>query len=151
MYGYFNKLYTPHEYPNSQPTPENIEITYTEAKLNPSDPNVWGPSLWLSLHTGAITYPIAASPITAHRMRGFILGLPFILPCETCSAHAIEYVEKSKPILDHVCSGRQPLFKFFVDFHNSVNARLGKPIVTIDHAYKMYSGQATVKSQTRTT
>ena len=71
-------------------------------------------------------------------MKGFILGIPVILPCKGCMPHAIAFLEASKPRLDDIVSGRDKLFKFFVDFHNKVNQRYGKKEFSYEDAYKIY-------------
>lgn len=118
---------------------ENITTTTT------SDPTVWGPSFWFMLHNGASKYPIEASNLRKERMKGFILGIPTMVPCEGCISHAIPYLEAYKPHLDDIVKGRDSLFKFFVDFHNDVNKRLHKREYTYDEVYQMYKKGVTVK------
>ena len=107
-------------------------------KIGTSDPKIWGPQLWFILHNGASKYPIAATPIYIQKMKDFIIGLPVILPCEKCKIHAIDYIEEYKDKLDDICSGREKLFKFFVDFHNSVNKRYNKPEMVYESVLKLY-------------
>jgi len=107
-------------------------------------PEIFGNSAWLFLHTGAMRYPINANKFTIERMKGFILGLPYILPCIKCSEHAIMYTNKYQDKLNEICSGRENLFAFFVNFHNYVNERLNKPIMTIEEAKRIYSGSANI-------
>jgi len=121
---------------------EKVEYTHM------SDPEVWGPAFWFTLHNGAAKYPISASPITKNRMKSYILGIPFVLPCEACKIHATNHIEKNKNNLDDICSGMKKLFKFFVDFHNIVNKRYNKPIVSLEDAHKMYSGGIGVSTMT---
>ena len=142
--------YTPIDYVN-ETEPIVIEnqtrLTWkTNEYNNMVNPNVWGPACWLMLHTGALNYPVSASPITKKRMKGFILGLPSMLPCDTCSNHATLHIEEHKDELDNICSGRETLFKFFVDFHNIVNERYGKTTVSLEDAYKMYNGSVSVNT-----
>lgn len=118
--------------------PINMKLE-TKIFENTSDPSVWGPSFWFTLHNGAAKYPINASKHRRERMKGFILGIPAILPCKGCIPHAIAYLEDSKPRLDDIVSGRDKLFKFFVDFHNKVNKRHGKPEFSYEDAYKLYN------------
>jgi hypothetical protein len=165
--GHINRLHMDHNRVDRQPFNHNL-INYTpidyvnETELsvienphtsltwktneynNMVNPNVWGPACWLSYHTGALNYPVSASPITKKRMKGFILGIPSMLPCATCSDHATIHIEEHKDELDNICSGRETLFKFFVDFHNIVNERYGKPTVSLEDAYKMYSDKVSV-------
>jgi hypothetical protein len=109
-----------------------------------SDPSVWGQAFWFTLHNGSSKYPISASPFTINRMKGFINGIPTMLPCPECKIHANNHIEKNKNNLDDICSGRMKLFKFFVDFHNIVNKKYNKPIITVDEAYSIYDGSVSV-------
>lgn len=104
-----------------------------------TDPKVWGRPFWFTLHNGAASYPVNASPYVVQRMMGFILGIPVMLPCEKCKVHATNHIEKMREYLRDICSGREKLFKFFVDFHNMVNKRHDKPIVSYDDAWELYS------------
>jgi hypothetical protein len=109
-----------------------------------SNPEVWGPAFWFTLHNGAVNYPLQASPITSERMKNYILGMPVMIPCETCKEHATSHIEANYNKLDDICSGRMKLFNFFVDFHNLVNKRYGKPIMSYEDAYKLYTGGVTL-------
>lgn len=132
----------------STPTPY-LSMTYNNAtveSLPPFDPKVWGPSFWFVLHKGAAKYPIKATPVCASRMKGFILGIPFMVPCEKCADHATAYINERLNVLDDVVSGRDKLFNFFVDFHNYVNLRYDKPLLNYEEAYKLYTTQAIVKT-----
>ena len=121
---------------------ENLPHIKWETKhhTSTSDPKVWGPSFWFTLHNGASKYPISASPIAQERMKGFILGIPEMLPCAACKVHATNYIEKNMDNLDEIVSGRESLFKFFNHFHNMVNKRYNKPIVSVEEGHKKYSG-----------
>jgi hypothetical protein len=137
---------------SSQTCNSNIKLNNSELDLkwtkntftSTSDPNVWGPSFWFSLHNGASKYPENATSIFRDRMKQFILSIPFILPCEKCRSHAKEYIDNRQNELDQICSGRKTLFNFFVDFHNMVNVRSGKPTVSYEDAYKLYSNGSSV-------
>jgi hypothetical protein len=104
--------------------------------INTTDPSVWGPLFWFTLHNGASTYPLIANKIYRERMKGFIKGIPVMLPCVKCSGHAFEYINKN---LDDIVSGRIKLFKFFIDFHNMVNKRHNKKEMSYDDVFAMYS------------
>lgn len=116
------------------------EIEEKETMGRNSRPEIFGPPLWFSLHNGALNYPEMASPIIKERMKCFILALPIILPCETCKNHANEFIENNREYLDAICSTRENLFNFFVDFHNNVNSFTNKPIMSREYALKLYSG-----------
>jgi hypothetical protein len=129
-------------------TPKPLTATWQHsntANTNMSDPSVWGSAFWFSLHNGASKYPVHASGIWVERMKGFILGIPYILPCDNCSEHARAYIDHHYSNLNEICSGRSRLFAFFVDMHNMVNKRLGKPYMSVEDAYKLYSGVGKVE------
>lgn len=129
--------------------PPSLQMKWdTIQYVNSEKPEVWGPSFWFSLHNGAARYPINASPICAERMKGFILGIPFILPCEKCADHATAHIENNYRRLDDIVSGRQKLFNFFCDFHNYVNKRYNKPEMSYQDAYALYTGKTNVTKLT---
>ena len=111
-----------------------------------TDPTIFGPSLWFTLHNGAVNYPERPTEKTRSLMKMFITGLPAIVSCDTCREHLYAYILKSD--LDEVSSSRNSLFKFFVDLHNYVNLRTGKSSIDVDRAketYGFYTGKTTVK------
>lgn len=125
--------------------PNKLDMKWSTVEYaNPSDPRVWGPAFWFTLHNGSARYPIKASPICAERMKGFILGMPVMIPCEKCQDHATSYIEANYCRLNEIVSGRDQLFNFFVSFHNSVNERYDKPKMSNDDAYTLYTSGVNV-------
>lgn len=120
------------------PKPQTCQIlTFDSA----NDPKAWGYHYWMSLHITSYFYPIKASRIQRDRMVQRILSIPNELPCEECQYHSAAYIQKNFNRLPDICSGRDKLFAFFVDFHNQVNKRYGKKIYTVEEAKKLYSGK----------
>tara|TARA_B100001059_G_scaffold217659_1_gene237115 strand:- start:1964 stop:2455 length:492 start_codon:yes stop_codon:yes gene_type:complete len=123
---------------------ESLKVRYKFLdNANPGSPEVWGPAFWFSLHNGATKYPLNASPLWRERMKSFIKGIPVMVPCEKCADHATAYIESCSN-LDEVVKNRVSLFKFFVDFHNFVNRRLGKHEIPLKTAIDLYTGTANV-------
>jgi hypothetical protein len=118
----------------------NLNIEWKQAeKVTTSSPEVNGPPFWFTLHNGAAHLPKNISPISMARIRGFIDGIPEMQPCTVCSEHARAYIEKNRNEIDKMTTGDE-VFKFFVDFHNYVNKRLNKRIVSVEEAKVMYKG-----------
>tara|TARA_Y100000389_G_C17422476_1_gene497537 strand:- start:37 stop:519 length:483 start_codon:yes stop_codon:yes gene_type:complete len=118
----------------------NLNLIYnTKTYSNSSNPEVWGPSFWFSLHNGSLHYPENPSDIVIKKMKGFILGIPYMLPCHDCAEHAKAYISYVYDELNIICSSRDNLFKFYVDFHNYVNKRKNKKIMSHEEAYKLYA------------
>lgn len=138
--------------PIKQPVPQPVQSLHNqpiskpefELKITPgytTDPKVWGPPFWFSLHVSAAHYPENPSQIVRERMKQRILAIPYEVPCSTCRPHASAFVEANRDKLDEIVSNKHSLGKFYVNFHNQVNKRYGKPEWTYEQAYRVYSGK----------
>jgi len=115
-----------------------------------SSPDIFGPPFWFTLHASSMSYSFNPTPIIKEKMRNFIIAIPVILPCKNCQEHATAYIEKHYNEIDTACSSRDSLFKFFVDFHNEVNKKKDKPVMSYEDAYKLYSGKVKITKITYT-
>lgn len=96
----------------------------------PANPEIWGTGAWTLLHCITATYPLRARPSIQQRYREFLTLLSQTLPCKKCRRHFRTYLRRSPPCL----RTRQAFKKWMIDFHNWVNERLGKPILTHETA-----------------
>jgi hypothetical protein len=99
------------------------------------DPALWGASLWRSVHAVAMGYPERPSAADTAAYRRFYTELHAVLPCQTCADHYKAYVS-SNPITDRDIASAEALFAWTVRLHNDVNARLGKPVISLDEAHE---------------
>ena len=129
-----------------KPIEAGLHLTYeiSSKPVGTQKPEIFGPAFWFSLHTGAVHLPEVLSPISASRLKGFVNGIPEMVPCVECSEHARAFIEANKARIDNFKRG-DDVFKFYVDFHNYVNTRLGKPLMTYEKAYQLYKGGVDVK------
>lgn len=119
---------------------EKLKLTSVAHEYSTTtDPKVWGPPFWFTLHVSAAHYPEEPSSLVKEKIKNRILAIPFELPCVDCRTHANNYIQSRAHELDSIVSSRQNLFKFYVDFHNKVNERHNKPIMSVNDAYKLYS------------
>jgi len=100
------------------------------------DPKVWGSHYWATLHFISSTYDNNPNPSVKSTMKTFIQTIPMLLPCKECQDHAFKFIKESD--LDRVISSRKELFTFFFNFHNYVNKRLHKPLMSIEDALRRY-------------
>jgi hypothetical protein len=121
-----------------------LSMKWATDTVSTTNPKVWGPAFWFSLHVSAAHYPENPSQIVRERMKQRILAIPYEVPCGTCRPHASAFIESNRDKLDKIVSNKHELGKFYVDFHNKVNKRYGKPEWTYDQAYKVYSGKAKI-------
>lgn len=89
-----------------------------------NDPKVVGPGIWAMIH------PIAKEAKTRNEKREasvLIKRLISYMRCQKCKTHAGSYMEKH-PFTNAINSNDPlSLFKWTVDFHNTVNRFLEKP------------------------
>jgi hypothetical protein len=133
------------DYPESNLVPQQLpQQKHNESCLiwdniqDTTNPSKWGPSFWYILHNAAAHYPENAAPICAERIKGFILGIPYMLPCKSCSNDAMIYIDSRSSELNDICKSRKSLFDFFYQFHNYVNTKTGKTQLSKESAYKLY-------------
>ncbi len=88
--------------------------------------SVWGPEGWDWVHSQAICFP--AEPALAERllMQRRFWAFILLLPCPECRAHATEYARAHPPDL----RGSAAFQTWAWRFHNAVNYRLGKPLMS---------------------
>jgi len=87
-----------------------------------------GRSTWTLLHTMAAKYPYEADRNLQQDTMNFLQVFAKLYPCPKCSNHMMDYMNGRKPTL----SGRFQFTKWLCDFHNSVNAKLGKRIFPLE-------------------
>jgi hypothetical protein len=69
-------------------------------------------------------------------MKQLLSTLPLLVPCVSCKEHFYSFIRQTD--LDKVVSSRESLFEYFVNVHNYVNRRYGKPEMSIAQAKKLY-------------
>lgn len=108
-----------------------------------TDPKYTGPGTWNVIHR------IAFKARTKSEQLAFISLMKEIcagFPCKVCNGHCTEYI-KNHPMEDYLNTKveighkKEPLGLFIWSwkFHNAVNTRLKKPIMSWDTAYNIYS------------
>lgn len=100
------------------------------------DPDAFGPAFWFTLHNSSTTYPNNPTDVVRYNMKQLLSTLPLLVPCVSCKEHFYSFIKQTD--LDKVVSSRESLFEFFVNVHNYVNRRYGKPEMTVAQAKKLY-------------
>lgn len=96
-------------------------------------PDGWGPYFWATLHLSALGAPSTIDTIQASGLRSFYTALPWVIPCQSCSDHLKETLQKL-PLTEEVLKGGASLFEWTVALHNEVNRLLGKNSVSVEKA-----------------
>ena len=97
--------------------------------------NIWGPSLWLILHSITLLYPLDPCQRDKDNMMEFLRGLGHVVLCDICKTHYNRNMKENPPRLDN----RKDFFEWMVDFHNEVNGRTGKRSYTYDEVRAIYN------------
>ena len=140
----------PRQQPQQQPR-QQPQQPHARTRVNPSsqstkrntftnNPLVWGPDLWNILHTVSVMYPDSPTEQYRQQMQSAILTLPVLIPCASCQEHSSLYINETFRTgeLQNATQSKSRLFDYFVDFHNNVNKRLGKPEMSKEDAVKNY-------------
>lgn len=103
---------------------------------NSRNPDIFGPPLWFVLHNAATCYAKRPNAFTRQGMKQLLTNLHQLVPCNTCKEHFHDWLLETN--LDDVVSSKEKLFAFFVDTHNYVNRRYGKPEMSVKAAKELY-------------
>lgn len=116
-------------------------ITYWDGMIHinktMSSPDIFGPKLWFLLHNSASLYPEKPTNAIKQEMKNMIIGIPSLVLCNKCKAHIRTWIYNNSD-LDRVVKNRDSLFLYFLQMHNDVNRRIGKPIWTLEKAISKY-------------
>ena len=98
----------------------------------------WGTALWTFIHT----VTIVDSDEPAIQMRDsmkvieILKHIPDIIPCHKCADHYRLFFQAEIEERDRY--RRMELFDLFVEYHNQINKKLGKPIKTLEEARSLW-------------
>lgn len=93
----------------------------------------WGKHLWAFLHTMTVCdfSFLEANLRTQKPIVTNIKMLTSVIPCPECKAHFLQHLSS---IDDIDLYKSNSLFYWTIDFHNKVNERLGKPVLSYAEA-----------------
>jgi hypothetical protein len=100
-------------------------------------PDLWGKHLWKSLHFIALGFPSQPSSEEVAAYREFFENLWKIIPCYKCSVNYKRHLNELP--IQQALEGKESLFNWTVRLHNIVNKELGKPEVSIQEAWLLYT------------
>jgi hypothetical protein len=98
--------------------------------------SVWGPATWKLLHTMVLRIDDNITTNQFIELKNIILRILHNLPCPYCTSHALSYISvyNYKGI-----SNINDLRMFIFNFHNSVNKRLNKPLISYEEHVQLYN------------
>ena len=87
--------------------------------------SVWGPPMWLFLHTVSFNYPPHPTATDKKQYRRFIYNLRYILPCGHCRVNLKKNL-KMMPLRMANLRNRDAFSRWVFKLHELVNTMLGK-------------------------
>lgn len=109
-------------------TTKFIEKTYNQQDYSSGDgmlTTVWGPSVWMFLHTMSFNYPVEPTEEDKKHYRDFVLSLKYVLPCKYCRMNLIKNFEQL-PLTMSDMKNRETFSKYIYELHELVNRMLQK-------------------------
>ena len=97
--------------------------------------NIWGPSVWVLLHTMTLAYPLKPTKEQMDNQLMFLKSFANVIPCDICKVHYTRNLDENPPRLEN----RKQFFEWIVDLHNEVNGRTGKRSYSYDEVLKLYN------------
>ena len=117
---------------------ESVEKNIASAN-DVTNPKYIGPGTWNVIHTLAYN---ATTPKSKQAFMDHMIIICHQFPCDTCRGHCKQYL-KENPMTDYldvVTEGKAlGLFTWTWQFHNAVNFRIGKPLMSWDMAVHIYT------------
>lgn len=102
--------------------------------VHSESPQVWGPRVWKEIHKKSLGL---YKGVLVCDFVQYLESLKTTLPCETCREHYIKMLEENPPKYADLSSS-MGAFAYTVKLHNLVNKRLGKNILTVEEALRLY-------------
>ncbi len=97
--------------------------------------NVWGPPTWSLLHCLSVKAKDTMTLQQIKELKAIIERIVSNLPCPICSTHAKSYFKLNKFNLVETL----PQLRYFLFvFHNNVNQRINKPMITYEQHNLLY-------------
>lgn len=111
------------------------------AAVREIDPAIFGPGTWIVSHVLGLVSDQSGMKKDYRFFSLYIYRMVHALPCGECRKHAVKYFDEF-PIPKSKDAGS--LFEWTVTFHNTVNKRLNKPIMTMTEAQNLYENTEVV-------
>lgn len=113
---------------------QNSILPWLVAHSFKTDKTVWGGVTWNHIHERSICFPDDPTLEEQEAERQYLMLLFRSLPCPECRGHASTYAQTNPPTLETSSSYQNWGF----EFHNSVNARLGKATMSREDFNETY-------------
>jgi len=103
-------------------------------------PKIWGPHMWVALHSITFNYPVTPTSEDKETYKVFFQSLGHVLPCSYCASSYKDFISHGlTQLTDDVLETRDSLTKWLYYVHEAVNKKLGIDYgITYDNVVERY-------------
>ena len=88
-------------------------------------PKIWGPHMWVSLHSITFNYPSEPTKDDRERYKNFFELIGYVLPCSYCAESYRKFISEGETKLTNkVLDNRKTLAEWLYKVHEAVNNKL---------------------------
>lgn len=131
LHSYINLIKRVEHKPSS-----DISLTEAHSKYSYINKDDWARPTWFLIHFIARNLPAKIPPEQRIALKAFVVCLRYLLPCSICRNHMNEYISGTE--IDSYLLTRDSFFFWTWRFHNEVNKRLGKRVIPLEEASRIY-------------
>ena len=111
--------------------------------------SIWGPLGWMTLHSMASLYPDAPTHSERQLMVSWLDIFAGTITCPSCREHFTELLGSYRQKYPNMLDSRATFLLFSFRAHNSVNARISKPIYpTVEQCFEVLRTNTKTRSAT---
>lgn len=110
---------------------------------------VWGPLGWMTLHSVSTLYPERPTPTEKALLTSWLDMFRDTITCHYCKGHFTTMLQNYRMRFPNMLNSRQDFAMFAFRAHNTVNARLSKPVyATLDECMTQLKNNIQTRSAT---
>ena len=111
--------------------------------------SIWGPLGWMTLHSMASLYPDVPTQSERQLMFSWLDMFAATITCPSCREHFTELLGSYRQKYPNMLDSRSTFLLFSFRAHNSVNARLSKPVyLTVEQCFEVLRTNTKTRSAT---
>jgi FAD-linked sulfhydryl oxidase len=111
--------------------------------------SIWGPLGWMTIHSMASLYPDTPTQSERQLMVSWLDMFAATITCPSCREHFTELLGSYRQKYPNMLDSRSTFLLFSFRAHNSVNARISKPIYsTVEQCFELLRTNTRTRSAT---
>jgi hypothetical protein len=106
-------------------------------------PKIWGPHMWVALHSITFNYPVNPTEDDKERYKKYFELIGYVLPCSYCAESYRYFITNGETkLIDNVMKNRKSLTEWLYKVHEVINEKLdidyGVSFEDVETRYESY-------------